>query len=106
MTFSPADETGKPAYGKTNHGGVVKLSTFEFEDGAVAGEYTVTVSKLHTEDEGNVPAYPGMPSGVGRQTSTKVTDLLPTKYKARKTSGLVAKIVSGDKNRFKFELVD
>ncbi len=106
VTFSPADKTGKPAYGSTDDRGKVELSTFEFEDGAVAGEYAVTVSKMHTEDEGNVPAYPGMPSGVGRQSSAKVTDLLPRKYKRRETSGLIATIVSGDKNKFKFDLVD
>ena len=106
VTFAPDSGTGKPAFGSTDARGVAKLTTFALKDGAVAGEYTVTVSKMHPEDDGPAPANPGMPSGVGRQTSAKVIDLLPRKYKSRKTSGLAAKVVSGEKNSFKFELLD
>ena len=106
VTFAPYSDTGKPAFGNTDDRGVAKLRTFELKDGAVAGEYTVTVSKMHPEDDGPAPANPGMPSGVGRQTSSKVVDLLPRKYKSRETSGLAAEVVSGEKNSFKFELDD
>ena len=106
VTFAPDSDTGKPAFGSTDDRGVAKLTTFELKDGAVAGEYTVTVSKMHPEDDGPAPANPGMPSGVGRQTSSKVVDLLPRKYKSRETSGLAAEVVSGEKNSFKFELDD
>jgi hypothetical protein len=104
VTFVPENDTGKPAFGSTNARGVVELSTFEFKDGAIAGEYTVTVSKMQIEDDGPAAANPGMPSGVGRQTSAMITDLLPRKYKSRKTSGLAAKVVSGEKNDFTFDL--
>ena len=104
VTFAPETDTGKPAFGSTNKRGIAELTTFEFKDGAVEGEYTVTVSKMHTEDDGPAPANPGMPSGVGRQTSAAVTDLLPRKYKRRETSGLAARVVSGEKNKFTFDL--
>ena len=106
VTFAPDSDIGKPAYGSTDARGVVELTTFQFEDGAVVGDYTVTVSKMHAEDEGDAPTNPGMPSGVGRQTSATVIDLLPRKYKTRATSGLAATIVSGDKNQFRFDLLD
>ena len=106
VTFAPDTDTGKAAFGSTNARGIAELRTFELKDGAVAGEYTVTVSKMHTEDDGPAPANPGVPSGVGRQTSAAVIDLLPRKYKRRETSGLAAKVVGGEKNKFTFDLND
>ena len=106
VTFAPDGDAGKPAFGSTNDRGIAKLTTFQLEDGAVAGKYTVTVSKMHTEDNGPAPANPGVLSGVGRQTSATVIDLLPEKYKSRETSGLAAEVVSGEKNDFKFQLKD
>lgn len=106
VTFAPNERTGKPAFGSTNHRGVAKLATFEIKDGAIAGEYTVTVSKMCAEDDGPASGNPGVPSGLGRQTSARVINLLPSKYQSRKTSDLAAKVVSGEKNDFKFELKD
>ena len=104
VTFAPDSEAGKAAFGSTDRKGIAELKTFDLKDGAVAGEYTVTVSKMKAEDDGPAPANPGMPSGVGRQTSSKVTDLLPEKYKQRETSGLAAEVIDGEKNNFKFNL--
>jgi hypothetical protein len=104
VTFAPDSEAGKAAFGSTDTEGVAELKTFDLNDGAVAGEYTVTVSKMQAEDDGPAPANPGMPSGVGRRSSAKVTDLLPKKYKNRETSGLDAKVVDGEKNKFEFDL--
>ena len=45
VTFYPAGEGGKGAFGRTDSTGLAKLSTYDVEDGAVPGKYTVTVFK-------------------------------------------------------------
>ena len=88
------------AIGKTDSNGNFKLMTFEAGDGAVAGKYTVTVTKqtevpeVETEDS------------MAETTSAAPKDLLPTKYGVAATSGLTAEVTEGGDNQFTFELTD
>src|SRR5262245_38305869 len=45
VLFIPEGGTGQPAHGMTDENGKFRLSTFEENDGALAGDYKVTVTK-------------------------------------------------------------
>jgi hypothetical protein len=51
VVFSPAGESGSPAYGRTNKHGAFVLSTYKQGDGALPGDYRVVVSFQPTSDE-------------------------------------------------------
>lgn len=91
------------AVGKTDANGRYQLSTFKSNDGAVSGEYRVTVVKY--------PPPPSDSSGPGDENTksgSNVPDaepqsLLPTKYSNPKTSGLTTTVTRG-KNTIDFSL--
>lgn len=108
VTLMPAQGGGKPAFGITDAQGIAALSTFGQEDGAIPGEYQVSVQK--TKVEGNQapvdPANPGaMPADPSKYQS-KTVDLLPTKYASPLSSGLKATVAPDGNNDFSFELTD
>jgi len=49
VTFSPAEGSGKSASGRSEEDGSFQLTTFKPDDGAVPGEYKITVSFSETE---------------------------------------------------------
>ena len=49
VAFEPQGGTGRPASGFTGSDGSFFLTTFKRHDGAVCGNYKVTVSKMRTE---------------------------------------------------------
>lgn len=94
VTFTAADGS-RSAFGKTDETGHFELTTFESGDGAVPGEYVVTVTKIETpagsqgsgsmEDGTYQPPKPGAPAPAPK-------NLLPPKYAKPATSGLKATV--------------
>lgn len=88
------------ATGKTNDKGEFALMTFSPGDGAVPGDYQVSIVKYSAP-----PAdYPPPPEEPDTQyVPFKAENMLPKKYSQHETSGLTA-VVSPGENRVKFEL--
>jgi hypothetical protein len=125
VSFSPTG-SGNAAAGRTDKEGKFTLTTFESEDGALPGDYTVTVSKAPVEQTSTVQVTAEDPgaayaaaeargadlSGSGEvrpgavAADTAPQDLLPVKYKKVETSGLSAKVEKGKENHFEFDLTD
>jgi hypothetical protein len=117
VLFSPKDATsGKPASGKTDASGKYTLSTYltpeNSPQGALPGDYNVTVTKLEAQTTEMSPAdlakkmesakgAPGSPS----PGMTAPKNLLPERYSGA-TSGLTATVKSGGTNDFPFDLQD
>ena len=106
VTFAPQTRGGKPAFGSTDSRGFVKLASFGVKDGAMAGKYAVMVSKTQSAASADTQETPSFAPPGGRRTRAKVVNVLPTKYKVRKTTDLLAEVVQGNKNDFTFVLSD
>lgn len=106
VTFASA-QGGRPAFGVTDAQGVAQLSTYGDKDGAIPGQYQVTVRK--TKIEGETPVDPNDPSAMAPNPLAKPTvtiDLLPKKYGSAATSGLQATVTESGPNTFDFPLTD
>ena len=88
----------RAAYGISDANGRFKLTTFEKEDGAVAGTHQVRITKIETE-EAPPPADPEAAIIPAKEIS-----LLPAKYGDFRTSGFTAEVTPGGPNEFKFDL--
>lgn len=113
VSFSPG-AGGQGATGRTDDSGKYALSTFGGDDGALPGEYGVTISKFEGQEE------PGAGAGEDSQDSAAYEaaqqaamsgeepeapkNLLPEKYSKAETSGFSATVTEGGDNKFDFEL--
>ncbi|NLS91298.1 MAG: carboxypeptidase regulatory-like domain-containing protein [Planctomycetaceae bacterium] len=94
------------ALAKTDASGKYALMTFEAGDGAIPGEYKVTISKFEaaaatgTENE---EEYAPPEEGAEPPPSKS---LLPDKYRNPETSGFTATVTEAGPNTFDFELTD
>ncbi len=110
VSFQLADGS-RSAVGITDEGGKYKLTTFAADDGAVPGDYKVSVLKL---EGGTVEA-----AASGQLASGEISEsydpnvksagggpkhLLPEKFANTATSGLTAKVAEGGENKFDFDL--
>ena len=77
-----ADKKVLPAHAKTDAAGKFKASTYDANDGAIAGEYSVTVEyqELVKTDAGYEPT----------------PNLLPPKYASKTTTDLTVRIAEGE----------
>ena len=91
VLFIPVDH-GYAATGRTDANGKFQLRTFDPDDGAAPGKFTVTVRKFEI-------LFPPGGGEIERQ-------LLPEKYGAGAQSGLTAEVSADDDNVFQFELTD
>jgi hypothetical protein len=100
---------GRGAFGRTDAQGRFELMTFVAGDGAVPGNYKVTVTKV----EGGNPAeqaeegaddYDDPEAGGGQAPQTK--HLLPEKYADFRKSDLTASIPNSGPVELKFDLTD
>jgi hypothetical protein len=112
VTFYPAGESGKGAFGRTDSSGKAILGTYESQDGAVPGEYTVTVFKTEgatsgvvgDAEESDVPDDEG--EGAEEAEGSEAGGTLPAKYADMTTSDLNATVTEGGENNFTFALTD
>lgn len=101
VIFEPVGST-PAATGQTDAAGRFQLTTFDPNDGAVAGEYQVAVQKIQVT-RGNRPA--NAPDDLVTPPPEEKW-LLPMKYGNSTTSGFTASVKAEAKNEFKFELVE
>ncbi|HAH49497.1 hypothetical protein [Gimesia sp.] len=105
ITFRPVDESGQTANGRTDEQGVFQMGTYEGTDGVVAGDYTVMISKLESQEVAEVlpeddPNYDPNP-----KPQPPPENLLPEKYSNAETSGLTVTVSEGKEiSDLKFEL--
>jgi len=125
VSFSPDDpKKGMAAVGTTDSQGRFKLTTRVAGDGAVPGEYTVTISKSSAKATGTatVAASSDPRSSSGnlteeqkREALAKMTEAqkqktytsgsdIPAKYASRDTSGFTASVTSGGPNELTFAM--
>jgi hypothetical protein len=101
VIFEPVGST-PAATGQTDAAGRFQLTTFDPNDGAVAGEYKVAVQKIQvTRSDRPANAPDDAPAPPPEEKS-----LLPVKYARGDTSGLTATVKSAGPNDFTFELRD
>jgi hypothetical protein len=114
VTFHAQQAAGAPgqgeaahsAFGRTDSNGEFQLRTFEPGDGAVPGEYRVSISKYEaaadtgaTDEENYVPPEEGEPLPTPES-------LLPVEYSNPQTSELTANVTREGENHFPFELTE
>ncbi|MCC6510820.1 MAG: carboxypeptidase regulatory-like domain-containing protein [Pirellulaceae bacterium] len=115
VTFM-AKGDGRSATAKTEADGTFKLTTVTPNDGALPGEYTVTIAKVEMKNQpqgGVVDINSGDPGAAYSQAMSASAsnqmhklqkDLLPGKYGNAATSGLTQKVTKGEENNFTFDL--
>ena len=97
VAFRPLE--GRPATGVTNEAGEFTLGTYEFEDGAVPGDYKVTVVIAPPiTDPADETAYEP-PADDGDSA-------IPLVYASQITTPLSATVTEEGPNHFPFELED
>jgi len=100
VSFHPQGDH-RSAYAKTDAAGAYRLTTVHEHDGAMLGEYQVTVSKIIDENA----VAPTNDIAAVRPTP-KYTSMIPEKYGKPTTSGLSASVEKGSPNQFDFTLSD
>ncbi|NLX57002.1 MAG: DUF4198 domain-containing protein [Planctomycetaceae bacterium] len=126
VSFSPDDpKKGMAAVGTTDSQGRFKLTTRVAGDGAVPGEYTVTITKSAAKATGTATVATmsdprGSATGVlspeqqkevlekmkaaqNQKADTSASDI-PAKYASRDTSDLKASVTAGGQNEFTFPM--
>jgi hypothetical protein len=99
VAFVPktARPQARPARGRTNAAGEFRLRTYLSPStevaGAIADQYTVTVSKIDAP-----------PAGVIDLKQKPRVNLLPARYSIPEKSDLSAEVTSGGANRFEFNV--
>ena len=86
------------AVGRSDAEGKFQLRTYEDGDGAIAGEHSVSITCVTTEDP---------PAGTNLDEANvviKEVSLIPQKYGDPKKSGLTATVTPDQENQFTFEL--
>jgi hypothetical protein len=105
VLFAPAEGQGHAATGLTDSQGRFRLTTFLANDGAVPGNYKVTLSKFDMST-----ANPDLEDDLAiemRQDSDKLigpTPLLPVEFSEIETTPLTKEVTSGAANEFQFDL--
>ena len=107
ITFSPKNEEGpeESASGYSDGNGIYKLTSMngDHEQGAIAGEYIITASKIEVDDPFAGMTYDEEQAAMGRGVRVKQTHILHTVYRDRSKTPLAA-TVNKDKNKIDLEL--
>lgn len=103
---NPDPKKVRGASGQTDQNGEFRLTTFSPGDGAVVGEYQVTILKATVVGE-DLSYYDQNSPNYGKDPPpTTLKYLVPEKYSKFKTSGLTAKVSDSGENDVVFELKD
>lgn len=93
-----SDPNAQMAYGQTDRSGSFRLRRFPEYEGAVAGDYRVSVTKVEF-----IPTTPPNPDPE-RDYPPLEKSVLPDRYRDGKTSGLTATVTAEGPNEFRFVL--
>ena len=93
---------GRTAVAKTDAAGEFKLTTIKPNDGALPGDYKITVTKL----EPTVPVTPSTDIAAPPPKVTPPKSLLPAKYGNADATALKATVKKGGPNRVDLSLED
>jgi hypothetical protein len=118
VSLSPKDAGLRVAVGKTDASGNFQLMTQEPGDGAMPGNYLVTITKSEGAPAPAAAPGSGTPTDFNNTASLDAAykakeaaggtpppkDLLPAKHKNPTTSGLTAEIPPGGRKDLNFEL--
>jgi len=102
--------SSRPATGTTDAQGKFTLTSFETNDGAPPGEYTITVTKYaDAGGTGTAPdevdtTKPDAMYGDGGTDAEEPANELPAKYATTETSPLKETVAAGKDNNFTLEL--
>lgn len=91
--------------GTTDTSGKFKLTSYDTDDGAPAGNYIVVIMPGRSADgkkQSDRTAQDLVAMGPGAKIESEVN--FPEKYSDKKTSGLKRSVVAGDTNTFNFDL--
>jgi hypothetical protein len=108
VTFSPKEEQ-PVALGRTNSKGEFSLTTYDAEDGAAAGAYSVLVTKsvsaASAGPTGHEAYAKGGPAAAhSRAAVQQGASMLPEKYSSRDKTPLEATVKADGENAFDFKL--
>lgn len=114
VVFYPDNEGNRAASGRTDAEGRFVLMTLEQNDGAMPGNYKVSISKYEGEernpnlptevdpdDEASLDAIYNMVDTSAQSTST---NLIADMYANHLGSGLTAEVKAGEENDFTFDV--
>ena len=105
MIFSPIDLRSPAAIGITDSHGEFRLTTFSDNDGAVAGEYRIAISKTRLE---GITTPKEVDAFIAREHKPpplpKTIHLLPEKFSVPDKSGLSATVSADKPNDCQFDL--
>lgn len=104
VTFLPEGSAPRNPYGTTDKDGNFQLTSYDTNDGAVAGDYVVTIVAKPADGKKPEERTASDMIALGPGGSLKAEDTVPTKYADKKTSDLKRSVVAGDKNVFNFDL--
>ncbi len=102
VIFTPTQKGSKGSVGITDQNGRFNLTTFSSGDGAISGEYVVSVTKINTDAQQVSDSAPI--SDAGSSQVKPVASSIPEQYSDPAKSGLKATITQDGPNDFKFEL--
>jgi hypothetical protein len=102
VTLHPVQK-GNAAFGITNASGKYQLGTFEKTDGAIPGEYKVSIQKMSAGDTGPQPA-PGDPGYNPNAKPEASKNLLPEQFADYTKSGLSASVTTTANDALNFDL--
>lgn len=108
IVFNLKDGSGS-SFGRTDAKGSYQLTTRRSNDGALPGDYLVSIAKAEeapANDEANIPQdSPNYNPFVGKGVATrpKPKSGMPAQYGDTKTSGLTARVLE-EKNTIDFDL--
>ena len=108
IIFHPRDGVAtsrRAAAGLTDSAGLFRLTTLKPRDGAVAGQFVVTVEKTTPVQPGAVSTPRGESGAFPLGPDPAVAKpLIPEKYFSPDTSGLSAEVTPSGRNEFAFTL--
>lgn len=109
VTFDPGPASStKAAFGVTDAAGKYSLTTYELNDGAMPGEYFVTITKQaaaqRTPDPANEEQDYRPPEETEGEKPAQTVPMVPPKYARSATSGLKADVKDQNGQTFDFKL--
>ena len=111
--FAPLAKPGalsaRAAYGITDSRGKFRLNTTPTCEGALAGNYSVGISKTRSEggasvDQGKTPYAQGKDPRSSASSAPKFVNDLPEQYRDPTKSGFKVEVKKGEANEFAFNL--